>query len=77
MLLNVKPLIKKVTFLTKKARPLNSKNPVQIQVEVCRNPWKNPKCLATDIEVYIYYKKRKLPICKECWFEIADSDKEW
>ncbi|MDH5462156.1 MAG: hypothetical protein OEZ29_06850 [Candidatus Bathyarchaeota archaeon] len=44
--------------------------------EHCRNPW-NGKCKNTDIQLYIYYKGRQLPICKECWFEIADRDVQW
>jgi hypothetical protein len=44
--------------------------------EHCRNPW-NGKCKNTDIQLYIYYKGKQLPICKECWFEIADRDVQW
>jgi len=45
-------------------------------VEHCRNPW-NGRCKNTDIQLYIYYKGRQLPICKECWLEIADRDFQW
>jgi len=41
----------------------------------CRNPWK--KCGNTDIVVFIRVNDENLPICRECWNEIADSDKEW
>jgi hypothetical protein len=43
------------------------------QVESCRNPWKE-KCKKTDIEVYIYYKNKCIPICKKCWCKIAEKD---
>jgi hypothetical protein len=31
----------------------------------------------SDIAVYIYYRGRKLPICRECWIEIAQKNIEW
>lgn len=40
------------------------------------NPW-NGHSLNSDIAVYIYYKGRKLPICSECWIEIAQKNIEW
>jgi len=42
----------------------------------CRNPW-NGECRNTDIEVTIYYKNRLLPICRECWRDIAEKDLTW
>ncbi|RJS93893.1 hypothetical protein CW705_01020 [Candidatus Bathyarchaeota archaeon] len=42
----------------------------------CMNPWK-PDCKNTDIEVSIYYNGRMVPICRECWEEIANKDVEW
>jgi len=42
----------------------------------CKNPW-NGKCNNTNIEVYIYYKDRVLPICRHCWTQIAEKDIEW
>lgn len=42
----------------------------------CRNPW-NGECRNTDIEVTIYYKNRLLPICRECWRNIAEKDLTW
>ncbi len=45
--------------------------------EKCKNPWSNNKCQKTDIEVYIYYKGQRLPICRDCWDSIADKDIEW
>ena len=42
----------------------------------CRNPW-NGECKNTDIEVTIYYKNRLLPICRECWRNIAEKDLTW
>jgi hypothetical protein len=45
-------------------------------VENCKNPW-NGKCENTDIAVYIYYRDRRLPICRDCWSHIAENDIEW
>jgi len=45
-------------------------------VEHCRNPW-NGRCENADIEVYIYYKGRRLAICSTCWANIADKNLEW
>jgi len=42
----------------------------------CMNPWR-PECKNTDIEVSIYYNGRMVPICRECWKEIANKDVEW
>ena len=44
--------------------------------EHCKNPW-NGKCKSTEIELYIWFSGRKLPICKHCWEKIADKDVEW
>jgi hypothetical protein len=61
------PLIKRIGFtmatLTK-------------AIENCKNPWKG-KCKNTDIEVYIYYRNKRLPICRKCWGIIAEKDIEW
>ena len=45
-------------------------------VEHCGNPW-NGKCKKTEIQLYIFYKGRQVPICRECWRDIADKDLEW
>jgi len=42
----------------------------------CKNPW-NGECKNTDIELSIYYKGEFLPICHQCWKEIADKDLTW
>lgn len=42
---------------------------------MCENPWK--KCKKKELFVFIIYKGRRREICKECWEEIAESDKEW
>lgn len=42
----------------------------------CMNPWK-PDCRRTDIKLSIYYEGRFLPICNECWKEIAERNIEW
>lgn len=44
--------------------------------EVCRSPL-NPDCGRRDIQVYILFGGRKLPVCGKCWEQIADSDLEW
>jgi hypothetical protein len=44
--------------------------------EVCKNPW-NGKCKNADIEVYIFYKNKRLPICRKCWSMIAEKDIDW
>lgn len=44
--------------------------------EKCENPW-NGECKNTNIEVYIYYKGRQIPICSYCWHNIAEKDIEW
>ena len=62
-------------FLGKKARANNPKDVVQVQAETCQNPWK--KCGNIDIAVSIFVDGEMLPICAVCWFEIADSDKQW
>ncbi|MEM2917431.1 MAG: hypothetical protein QXN63_03645 [Candidatus Bathyarchaeia archaeon] len=45
-------------------------------MEHCKNPW-NGECKKIDIEVYVFYKGKQLPICKDCWREIAEKDIEW
>jgi len=44
--------------------------------EICQNPW-NGRCGNTGIALYIYHKGERLPICRECWLELADQDLEW
>ena len=46
------------------------------RIEHCRNPW-NGKCRSTDIEVYVMYKGRRLPICRSCWTKLAEKPVEW
>jgi len=45
-------------------------------IEYCKNPW-NGGCNNKDIEVYIYYKGKRLPICRGCWRDIANKNVEW
>lgn len=45
-------------------------------MEHCRNPWKG-KCGSENIKLYILFKGEKLPICRECWIHIADTDGDW
>jgi len=42
----------------------------------CKNPW-NGQCRNTDIELSIYYRGEFLPICHQCWREIANKDLTW
>jgi hypothetical protein len=44
--------------------------------ERCNSPL-NPNCGSRDITVYIVFHGAKLPICRRCWGQIADSDLEW
>ena len=47
--------------------------------EQCKNPMK-PKCKNTNIKLYIVVDKttdEQIPICENCWIEIADADIEW
>ena len=46
------------------------------KIEYCQNPW-NPNCESTDVELYIVYEGMKIPICRSCWQEIAETDLEW
>ena len=50
--------------------------PLQPERNVCLNPW-NGRCGNTDIALYIFYRGRRIPICRECWVEIASDDIEW
>ena len=45
-------------------------------IESCKNPWKE-RCVNNDIEVYIYYKNQRIPICRKCWSNISETDIEW
>jgi hypothetical protein len=46
------------------------------RVERCGNPW-NGGCKGTDIEVYIMYRGKVVPICRRCWGELAEKPVEW
>ena len=45
-------------------------------LEVCHNPLKS-ECESSDIDVYIQVGVERLPICRQCWGELAESDVEW
>jgi len=45
-------------------------------MEQCKNPWKDD-CSSENIKLYIVVKGEKLPICSQCWTNIADKDTEW
>ena len=38
---------------------------------------KEKGCGNTDIELSVYYKGEFLPICHQCWKEIANKDLTW
>ena len=63
--------------MTKKGRANNSKPDVQRQTETCQNPFLKKACQGTDIILSIRYNNRDLPICRDCWAEIADGPYEW
>lgn len=44
--------------------------------ERCSNPW-NSECRSTRIGVYIDYRGRRLPICRECWAKIVSKNIVW
>ncbi|MDH5440348.1 MAG: hypothetical protein OEZ48_08035 [Candidatus Bathyarchaeota archaeon] len=46
------------------------------KAESCGNPW-NPNCESSEIELYIMYEGAKVPICRSCWQELAETDLEW
>jgi hypothetical protein len=58
---------------TSERKALNINLPM---VERCRNPW-NAECESTDIVLYIFFRGERLPICSECWSEIASANIEW
>jgi len=44
--------------------------------EQCQNFLK-PKCSCTDIVLYIQLDSERLPICKNCWPELAELTEDW
>jgi len=42
---------------------------------MCDNPWK--KCNKKDITLAIVYRGKEKEICRKCWKEIAESDRQW
>jgi len=55
---------------------LNLTDLLVLKKETCLNPW-NGKCGNTDIALYIMYRGRRLPICRDCWEAISSKDIEW
>lgn len=70
-----KPSAKKIKKPTRRASSKKGYSRARVKGH-CRNPWTG-ECRNTDIEVIIYYKKSFLPICRECWSEIAGKDFTW
>jgi hypothetical protein len=46
------------------------------KMEHCKNPWKST-CHSENIKLYIMVKGQKLPICNQCWTQIANGEEEW
>jgi hypothetical protein len=46
------------------------------KMEHCQNPWED-NCNSENIKLYIVVNGATLPICKECWANIADKEIEW
>jgi hypothetical protein len=44
--------------------------------EQCQNFLK-PECGCTDIVLYIQLGSDRLPICKNCWPELAELTEDW
>jgi len=70
----IEDLTSKVNMWISKLKEANTKR--AIPSEYCQNPW-NPICESPDIELYIVYEGRTIPICKSCWQKIAKTDLEW
>jgi len=45
-------------------------------LEHCMNPW-NGDCRNTDIQLYIFFRQRRRPICRACWEGVAKGDYSW
>jgi len=45
-------------------------------MEQCKNPW-NHVCTCGDIKLYIQVRGENLPICQQCWNQIAEQDEDW
>jgi len=42
---------------------------------MCNNPWK--KCQNDDVAVVIKIGSNELNICRKCWDEIGNSNRQW
>ncbi len=45
-------------------------------MERCRSPL-NPDCGNWDIALYIFFEGKRLPVCRKCWRQMAETDLEW
>ena len=73
------PLVaeKQIEDLTSKVNMwISNLKETNTEIEFCQNPW-NSKCKSQDIELYVIYEGRTIPICETCWRKIAKSDLEW
>jgi len=70
----IEDLTSKVNLWISKLKEANTKR--VSPSEFCQNPW-NPRCESPDIELYIVYEGRTIPICRSCWRKIAKTDLEW
>jgi len=72
---NSKPLLWQVVFSVLKKQKTCFLD-VAILDEQCRNFLK-PKCGCTDIVLYIQLDSERLPICENCWPELAELTEDW
>lgn len=47
---------------------------LDLENELCCNPFRKRRCGRADIPVYIMWEGEKLPICSKCWKIIAGKD---
>lgn len=66
--------VKKKVFIEEK-----SDDEYSLELEpglTCKNPW-NKNCKNRNIELFIYYRDEFIPICSNCWRELAEKDLNW
>jgi hypothetical protein len=72
---NSKPLLWQVVFSILKKQKTCFLD-VNVLDEQCQNFLK-PNCSCTDIVLYIQLESERLPICKNCWPELAELTEDW
>jgi hypothetical protein len=73
---DVLTIINKNGISASQVKTVNGRLETEDISEHCQNPW-DPDCQSSNIELYLLYKNKKIPICKSCWLKIADSRKKW